>query len=122
MNPLDEPALFSVPKEYGNVTFILDFKGEQIFSEKISVDKTIPFITGISPTITAAAFPTKFKVGVNSTSNISKYIWEWADETQTTFNDEATITFDSIVFTNLPETVNIRIKTSISVPAWLCSK
>lgn len=90
---LDE-ARFKVPSTYGNKTFSLTLKGTTIFSQLISVEP-VPRIRFILPTTTAAKYPTRFKVYVNSSSNISKYEWNFGTETKTSAKNEMTYTYNT---------------------------
>lgn len=105
---------FSVPASYGNSTFTLNFNNEKIFSQTISVDKTIPVINGVAPTTIAAAVPAKFKVNVNSTSNITKYEWAFGNEIKITSVNKITHTFNSIGNYQLKITVTDSNKQSSS--------
>ncbi len=73
-----DKANFSVPSSYGNATFILKLGDNDIFSEKISVQK-IPIIKNLRPVETAAAVPTIFRISVESENNITKYEWDFGD-------------------------------------------
>jgi len=84
-----ENANFTLPENYGEITYKFYFDDEKLFSGKISIEK-IPIIHGISPSKTFAAFPTKFKVVMESEKNISRYEWDFGDgETGVTENSSA---------------------------------
>ncbi|MFH1801357.1 MAG: PKD domain-containing protein [archaeon] len=92
---------FSVPQEYRNSTFRLDFKGEEIFSQQISVEK-VPIIKSISPVSTASAYPTVFEADVSSAGNISNYIWNFGDGNEiSTKTNKATHAYNSTGLYNL---------------------
>lgn len=101
---LDEGG-FSAPAQYGNSTFILSLDDKSVFSETISVSNIIPAINGVSPTIVAAAFPTKFQVNVNSSVNITRYEWVFGNDTKTTSTNYITYTLNSIGTQQLKITV-----------------
>ena len=85
---------FFVQNDYGNQTFQLNLNDEEIFSEEILIEK-IPIITTLSPLTAASAFPTTFKIEVNSFANISKYDWDFNGTKQVTNLNKATHTFPS---------------------------
>jgi len=88
-------ANFSVPSNYGNITFKLMLDGVEIFSKKISIEK-VPIIKRIEPTKTASAFPTEFKVVVGASETIIKYQWDFGDgKTKTTTTNKVTHTYNS---------------------------
>jgi len=96
---LDE-GNFSLPEDYGNFTFQLNFNSStgnfEIFSEKINITDA-PVIESLAPTTTVSAFPTPFEVKVNSAKNITKYKWDFGDnKTETTETDEVTHTYNSV--------------------------
>ncbi|MDP3986837.1 MAG: PKD domain-containing protein [Nanoarchaeota archaeon] len=80
------------PSTPGNKTFSLNINGQTIISEEIEI-KNVPIIRSISPTTTAAAFPTEFTIEVSTPENISiaRYIWEFGDnETEITSENKTT--------------------------------
>ncbi len=96
---------FRVPDEYDEYTISLEFEGEEIFEEEISVEK-VPIINRLLPMETAAGFPTPFKVFVSSEKNLTFYKWEFGDgENITTSIDKVTHTYDSIKNYDLKVTV-----------------
>ncbi|MCX6746554.1 MAG: PKD domain-containing protein [Candidatus Pacearchaeota archaeon] len=91
---LDE-AGFKVPGNYGNQTFSLKLKDTTIFSQIISVEP-VPRIRFLTPTITAAKYPTKFRVLVNSSSSIKLYEWDFGTGTsKTSTTNGITYTYDT---------------------------
>jgi PKD repeat protein len=92
---LDE-GNFSVPDNFGNYTFSLSLGEEEIFEKEISVEK-VPEIKSLTPRITAAAYPTEFKVNVQSGINITQYKWDFGDnDTKTTSTNKVIHTYESI--------------------------
>lgn len=86
---------FSVPNSLGDYTFFLDFEGTEVFSEEISVEY-IPIIEFVRPIITASAYPTPFEVGIDSSSEISSYDWDFGDNgTARTTENKTTHTYAS---------------------------
>jgi len=69
---------FKVQSEYGDANFDLTLNGEEILSEKISIEDIV-LIRGLTPTKTVSAYPTTFRVIENSDRNISKYEWDFGD-------------------------------------------
>ncbi len=100
---------FSTPSTYGNYSFSLDLNDEEVFSQRVLIEKA-PEIYGISPTVTASAVPTTFKVYANITSantTIVEYVWGFGDgepEIITT-TDQATHTYNSTGIYELTITV-----------------
>lgn len=96
-----DKANFSIPSTFGNHTFSLKLGGENIFSEKILIEK-IPQIISLSPDphIVAAANPTEFIVGVekfDANTSIIKYEWNFGNgNKQTTVVNKTTYTYPSI--------------------------
>lgn len=96
-----DKANFSIPSTFGNHTFSLKLGGENIFSEKILIEK-IPQIISLSPDphIVAAANPTEFTVGVekfDANTSIIKYEWNFGNgDKQTTVVNKTTYTYPSI--------------------------
>ncbi len=78
---------FAVPNDYEDYTISLSFKGVEIFSEEITVEK-IPTIVSVDPRTTAASYPTDFTVTVDSDKQIKLYEWDFGngDEDITTTN------------------------------------
>ena len=92
---------FNVPNEYGNHTISLKFNDEEIFSEEIIVEK-IPIIKFVEPLTTAAAYPTKFKVSVDSDKQVNLYEWDFGNgDTEITTINEVTYAYDSLGTYNL---------------------
>ena len=90
---LDE-AGFSVPEDYGNYTFSLQFDGNNLFSEKITVEKT-PAIRYLTPTTMPVGYSTNFKIHTNWSSDIEKYEWDFGDGTnETTTTYEVSHTYE----------------------------
>jgi len=94
---LDE-AGFKTPNAKGNYTFKLEFEEEELFSTDIYVeDIAIPRY--VTPTKTASAFPTSFRVLTDSKIEIEKYIWDFGDNTtETTTTNKVTHTYEKIGF------------------------
>lgn len=91
-----DDANFSVPSDYGDHTFELTLNNIEIFSEEISVEN-VPVIKSLKPTTTASAYPTEFEVTVESSGNITKYVWDFGNnDTKITTINKATHTYDSI--------------------------
>lgn len=86
---------FSVPNSLGDYTFSLDFEGIEVFSEEVSVED-VPIIEFVRPTITASAYPTPFEVGIDSSSEIMFYDWDFGDNgTARTSENKTTHTYVS---------------------------
>lgn len=84
-----------MPSGYGNETFTLSFKGNGLFSKNITIEK-LPIIEYVTPTSTASAYPTKFRVKIDSSTNTTKYDWNFGDgKNQTTTMDHVTHTYNS---------------------------
>ena len=73
-----DKAGFTLPEDLGNYSFSLSLNGVLVFSEDIEI-KNAPIINSIKPTETASAFPTDFEVKISSSSNITKYVWDFGD-------------------------------------------
>ncbi len=73
-----DPMNISVPKIPGNYTFILSLGGTNLIAQKILVENA-PYITYITPIVTAKNYPTVFKLKVNSNKTVSKYKWNFGD-------------------------------------------
>ncbi len=71
-------AGFSVPNKLGLYAFSLKLNGNNIFSENVNISD-VPRINSLSPMSTASAYPTDFKVSVNSSANVSKFFWDFGD-------------------------------------------
>ncbi len=53
-------------------------------------------ITSLTPTITISAYPTEFRVVINSSRNITKYFWDFGDQkNKTTTTNKASHTYNS---------------------------
>ena len=86
---------FSVPNNLGDYVFSLNFEGAEVFSEEISVEY-IPVIEFVRPTVTASAYPTQFVVGIDSSSEITSYDWDFGDNgTARTSKNKTTYTYSS---------------------------
>ncbi len=86
---------FSVPNNLGDYVFSLNFEGAEVFSEEISVEY-IPIIEFVRPTVTASAYPTQFVVGIDSSSEITSYDWDFGDNgTARTSKNNTTHTYSS---------------------------
>jgi PKD repeat protein len=98
-------AGFTLPSEFGNHSFSLSLNGNLIFSEDIEI-KNAPVISIIKPTETAVAFPTEFEAKVFSSSNITKYEWDFGDNVSTTtLTEKVTHTYSSVGVYDLQITV-----------------
>jgi PKD repeat protein len=90
-------ANFSVPDEYGDFTFELNFNDQEIFSEELVVESVPIIIESLIPTITASAFPTLFEVTIESSEDIIKYEWDFGDgNSKITTTNKTTHTYDFI--------------------------
>lgn len=88
-------ANFTLPKDYGNKTWVISFEGEEILRKDIVIER-VPEIEYLSPLTSASAVPTLFKIGINSTQNITKYSWEWGDgKNETTLVNSAMHTYNN---------------------------
>lgn len=85
---------FQVTDNYGNFTFKLYLDNTKIFSEVVSVEK-VPTINYVRPRSAAQGFPINFKVYFSSSSNISKYKWDFEGDEITTITNEVSYTFNS---------------------------
>lgn len=85
-----EEANFSVRGSNGNTTFYFKLNNQDVFSRVITIGN-VPVITSISPLSVPAAASTKFIafVTVPGSRNITKYSWDFGDETSedTTINN-----------------------------------
>ena len=83
---IDETGFLSAT-DIGNFTFKLYLNDQQLISEKLAVGK-MPVISSLIPLTAPAGFPTEFRVNMNSSSNITKYRWNFGDGTikETTTN------------------------------------
>ena len=96
---------FSVSKTLKDYNYTLELNKEYVFSEEISVKK-IAIINGITPTSTASAYPTIFKVDDANNTGITKYVWDFGDnKTKTTTINEVTHTYNVIGTYNLVITI-----------------
>ncbi|MFH1607836.1 MAG: PKD domain-containing protein [archaeon] len=85
---------FLLPSDYGEVNFQLDLNGKEIYSESLYI-KDVPIIKSITPTTTASAFPTLFKVIIESPNNITMYKWNFGDgDYKITQKNEVTHIYD----------------------------
>ncbi len=71
-------AGFKAPAESGNHTLSVSLNNDEIFSEKIFVGE-VALIKSLTPTKTAIKYPTKFRVVLNDSQNITKYTWNFGD-------------------------------------------
>jgi PKD repeat protein len=92
-----DKAGFSVPDDLGKYEFFLEFNGEEIFSEDVTIED-VPDILSLRPLSTASAFPTEFRVKTSSgAENIENYFWDFGDgETASTSENKTTHTYSSI--------------------------
>lgn len=89
-------AGFTVPDNLGTYEFSLKFKGNEIFSENVKVEN-VPRILFLIPVSTASAYPTEFKVIVNSSSSVNKYFWDFGDgKTEVTTTNSVKHIYSSI--------------------------
>ncbi len=89
-----DKAGFSVSKAYGNVTFVLSYKGSEFLSKKIEVKK-IPLISSIKPLSVAAYQKALFTATIANTpstwDNYSiTYSWDFGDDS-TSSNVETSV-------------------------------
>ncbi len=86
-------AGFKTPSEYGNYTFDLKLNGENVLSENIFVED-IPQPKYLIPTKTASAFPTSFRILLDSDVEIRSYKWDFGDNsTETTQTNKVSHTY-----------------------------
>jgi len=86
---------FSVPDEFGDYSFSLSLRGDEIFSEDISVEK-VAEIKDLKPRTTAVAYPTTFEVIIEQ-ENITKYKWEFGDgKNETSLTSKIIHTYNKI--------------------------
>ena len=96
---------FLLPSTYGNITFRLKLNDVDLFSENVTIEKA-PEINYLTPTTTASAYPTKFRVDGKSFVNITKYEWDFGDgNTQTTSENQVTHAYNQTGKYNLKVTV-----------------
>lgn len=74
---------FSVPASLGNYSFSLKFNDQSLISKKVLVSQ-IPVISSLSPTETAAAYPTNFTVSASSKYSITGFYWDFGDNSSAT--------------------------------------
>jgi len=100
-------AGFSVPSDFESYNFSLKLNNQEVFSEEIEV-KDVPIIKSFMPTSIATAFPTVFRVGVVSPTNvtINSYNWDFGDnKTETTSIDKVIHIYSELGTYNLKITV-----------------
>ncbi len=86
---------FSVPSEYGNHTFSLNFKGNRIFSEKITIEKA-PIIKFLDPLTTATSYPTTFTIIASSDNQVNLYEWDFGNgDTEITTTNKVVYSYNS---------------------------
>ncbi len=91
-----DKANFTLPTQFGDYTFVLDYRGEVLFSENILI-KEVAGISSLYPLTTLAGYPTEFQVSVNSFGkNITKYEWDFGAEVKTTTDNKILHTFNTI--------------------------
>ncbi|MEK6847587.1 MAG: PKD domain-containing protein [Nanoarchaeota archaeon] len=71
---------FSVPATLGNYSFSLKLNSQNLIS-KIVVVKDVPIINSVTPIKTASAYPTEFTVNVDSNYNLTRFSWDFGDNT-----------------------------------------
>ncbi|MBU2612488.1 MAG: PKD domain-containing protein, partial [Nanoarchaeota archaeon] len=107
MGNLNLGQFFKLPNEEANLTYKLNYKGDELFEEEISVKD---FGISIYPLRAAANFPTDFVAHVPSTLNPTLYTWEFGDgqskitntpNVRTTYNEEGSFTLTLTVKTNV---------------------
>jgi PKD repeat protein len=81
---LDNSGL-KVKNYAGSFKYKLFAGDKEIFSETLSVLKA-PIIKGLVPLKTAYAFPTKFELSVDAPENVSRYEWDFGDNSTDTTN------------------------------------
>ncbi len=104
---------FSVPSNFGNFTFSLQLDGQNVLSQMMEV-KDVPIIKSVTPTKTASAYPTEFRVTVDSKYNLTGFSWNFGDNTSdiTTSGNNASHTYSSIGVYNLKVKVTDQRKLS----------
>jgi PKD repeat protein len=96
---------FLLPASYGNLTFRLKLDNIDLFSENITIEKA-PEINYLTPTKTASAYPTKFRVDVKSFGEITNYDWDFGDgDSMTTNENQVTHTYNKTGKYNMKVTV-----------------
>jgi len=91
-----EEGNFTLPSDYGEYTFKLRLGDNELFAKKLTIEK-LPVINYLTPTKTASAYPTIFKVNVDTPSNLSKYEWDFGDgQIQTTLENKVLHTYGDI--------------------------
>ncbi len=76
---LDNSGL-KVRNTTGDFLYKLKFGSQTVFSATLSVQNA-PIIKSIAPTKTAYAFPTQFQLSVDFPRNVSRYEWNFGDNT-----------------------------------------
>ena len=103
-----EKGNFSVPDQIGNYTFNLKFNNNLLFSQIVNVKKTASIIS-VNPLTTAVALPTTFRVRLDNDENITKYSWDFGDNsTIETITNQAKHTYNNL--TNYPLKITIEDK------------
>jgi len=99
-------AGFTLPEDLGEYNFSLSLNGDVVFSEDIEI-KNAPIINSLKPTETASAYPTEFEVKTSNSSKITKYEWDFGDDSSevTTIKNKITHTYSSIGVYDLKITV-----------------
>jgi PKD repeat protein len=91
-----DDAKFYVPDDYGNFTLSIDIGEDNLLSKTVTVGQ-LPIINELTPTVTAIKYPTKFKVKVSWSKNITKYSWSFGDgNSQNTTVNEITYTYSTL--------------------------
>ncbi|MBU2562106.1 MAG: PKD domain-containing protein [Nanoarchaeota archaeon] len=97
---------FSLPSNYGNISFNLSLNNKGLLLEEIIIEK-VPIIKDLTPLSTASAYPTEFTVKIDAYNNITSYKWNFGDnKTLTTTTNKVTHTYESTGIYELLVTVS----------------
>ncbi len=110
---LDE-GNFTLPSNYGNISYYLNLNGNSVFSGKIIIER-VPIIESLYPLKTTSAFPTEFTITVSSLKNITGYKWNFGDsKIETTTTKRVIHSYNSTGKYNLEVTITDKDKKTSS--------
>ncbi len=87
---------FTVPDDLDEYDYELEFKGDTIIEDNITVGN-VPIINNVFPKTAALGYNTRFTAEVDAMGgNITKYIWTFDNTPKTTYNNNVYYTFGSL--------------------------
>jgi len=100
-----EKANFTINKSYGRYKLRLVLGGENVLERYITVER-LPEILSLSPRVVPAGMPVAFTIELGSGFNITRYIWDFGDNsTEETTTNKVTHTYSSLDTYELTVTV-----------------